>query len=367
MTRRFGHLSSRVSVSLIASLTLIGGCKPSSSPDSAPGAAGQGAGGQAAAGPAVNPELQGKIEIDGSSTVYPISEAVAAEFNTQFPNVNVVVGVSGTGDGFDRFIQGETDISDASRPIKPEEFEAASEAGLSFVELPAAYDGLTLVVHEQNDFIDQLTLDEIRQIFTADGAAKTWSEVRDGWPDEPIRIFAPGTASGTFDYFTDVVAGDSGTLRSDMSTSEDDNVLVTGVSGSPYSIGFFGVAYYEQNKDKLNSVAVVNPETGEAVAPTGETIESGQYAPFSRPLFVYVNTKSLSRPEVKRFVSFYLDNAASMAEKTGYVALPEELYERVEEHARERLAGTHYLTPEGEKRDDPVTTVYQKENLRSTD
>lgn len=314
-----------------------------------------------------NVELQGKVEIDGSSTVYPISEAAASEFQNRFPNVNVVVGVSGTGGGFDRFTQGEIDISDASRPIRQSEFQAAQDAGVSFVELPVAYDGLTLVVHPKNDWVDQLSVDEIKQIFTDEGTAETWADVREGWPEKEIQIFAPGTDSGTFDYFKEVVAGDEGSLRSDMSTSEDDNVLVTGVSGSPNAIGFFGVAYYEENKEKLKSVAVVNPETGQAVSPTSEAIESGDYAPFSRPLFIYVNAKSLGRPEVKQFVSFYLDSAGDLAQRTGYVALPQTIYDRATEHTRKRLVGTHYLSADGEKRSGPVTEVYQEENLRSTE
>lgn len=313
----------------------------------------------------VNTELQGKVEIDGSSTVFPISEAAANLFSKRFPNVNVTVGVSGTGGGFKRFTKGETDISDASRPIKGEEFEAANEAGVSFVEVPVAYDGLTIVVHKDNDWVDQLTVDEIKKIFTADSAAKSWSAVRDGWPDKEIKIFAPGTDSGTFDYFMEVVAGKKGSLRADMSTSEDDNVLVTGVSGSPAAIGFFGVAYYEENKSKLKAVPVVNPELGSPVSPTSETIESGEYAPFSRPLFIYVNTKSLGRPEVKRFVSFYIENAPAMAAETGYVALPTSIYDNAMKNARSRKAGTHYLSADGEKREGPVTEVFQAANLNS--
>lgn len=312
---------------------------------------------------AVNKELQGKIEIDGSSTVYPISEAAASRFIKQFPNVNVTVGVSGTGGGFDRFTKGETDISDASRPIKDSEFAVAKKSGISFVELPVAYDGLTLVVPKDNDWIDHLTLDEIKKIFTSEGNAKTWSQVRSGWPETEVKIFAPGTDSGTFDYFLEVVAGKDGSLRSDMSTSEDDNVLVTGVAGSPTAIGFFGVAYYEENKDKLKAVPVVNPESGDAVSPDAQTIENGTYAPFSRPLFIYVNTKSLGRPEVKRFVDFYLQNAAAMAKQTGYVALPEAVYASAVKHARARKSGTHYITADGEKRSGPVTEVYTEENL----
>lgn len=312
-----------------------------------------------------NTELQGRVEIDGSSTVFLISEATASQFYKRFPNVTVNVGVSGTGGGFKRFTKGETDVSDASRPIKGEEFEVANKNGVAFVELPVAYDGLTLVVHKDNDWVDQLTVDEIKMIFGAETAAKSWSEVRDGWPNEPIKIFAPGTDSGTFDYFKEVVAGKEGSLRADMSTSEDDNVLVTGVSGSPSAISFFGVAYYEENKDKLKAVPIVNPESGIAVTPGTKTIKSGEYAPFGRPLFIYVNAKSLSRPEVKRFVTFYIQNAPQIAEQTGYVALPKSIYQTGLKNARSRKTGTHYLTAEGEKREGPVTDVFQADNLNT--
>lgn len=356
----------RLICGMLASLTILGGmtgCKPSRSTSEAELAQGAGRGAAADSDGAVNKELQGKINVDGSSTVYPISEAAASRFSKRFPNVSVNVGVSGTGGGFDRFTKGETDISDASRPITTSEFEAAKAAGVSFIEIPVAYDGLTLVVHRSNDWVDQLTVEEIKKIFTTEGAAKTWADVRSGWPDREIKIFAPGTDSGTFDYFMEVVAGKNGSLRSDISTSEDDNVLVTGVSGSPDAIAFFGVAYYEENADKLRAVPVVNPESGVAVAPTAETIESGEYAPFSRPLFIYVNAKSMARPEVKRFVNFYLENAPTLAEQTDYVSLPEDVYARAVQNARQRKTGTHYLTAEGEKRSGPVTEIYQSDNL----
>lgn len=312
--------------------------------------------------PLPNPELRGKVEIDGSSTVYPISEAISSAFNRRYPGVNVVLGASGTGGGFNRFSQGEIDVSDASRPIKRDEFERCRAAGVTFLELPIAYDGLTLVVHPDNAFIDHLTLDELGQIFRADEAAKLWSEVREGWPEERILLFAPGTDSGTFDYFVEVVAGDDGTLRSDMSTSEDDNVLVTGISGSPTAIGFFGVAYFEENRDKLKAVPVVNPRTGRAVLPTSEAIEKGDYAPFSRPLFIYVNDRSVGRPEVKRFIRFYLENAGEMARSTGYVPLPPEIYEEARDRVQGRKTGTHYLTSALEPRSGPVTRIYRDEN-----
>ncbi|TWU45073.1 Phosphate-binding protein PstS precursor [Novipirellula aureliae] len=308
---------------------------------------------------AQNASLLGKVDIDGSSTVYPISEAAASGFTKDFPNVKVNVGVSGTGGGFKRFTIGQTDISDASRPIKSTEFEAARESGIEFFEIPVAYDGLTLVVHKDNDFVDHLSVDEIRKIFTAEGSAKTWSEVRDGWPQKPIKIFAPGTDSGTFDYFKEVVADKEGSLRSDMSTSEDDNVLVTGVSGSPNAIGFFGVAYYEENQDKLKSVPIINPETNEPVSPDATTIENGTYAPFSRPLFIYVNARSFKRPEVRRFVAYYLQMAPKLAAQTGYVALPKTVYAEAMKHCRGGNTGTHYLTEDLKKRSGAVTELYK--------
>jgi len=310
-----------------------------------------------------NTELQGKITIDGSSTVFPISEAAASQFQKLFPNVSVNVGVSGTGGGFKRFVKGETDISDASRPIDASEVDAAKENQVAFVELPVAYDGLTIVVHPSNDWVDKLTIDEIKKIYLASNAVKSWSEVRDGWPNRPIKAFAPGTDSGTFDYFKEVIAGKEGSLRSDMSTSEDDIVLVTGVSGSPNAIGFFGAAYYEENQDKIKAIPIVNPETQTAVFPDSKTIESGEYAPFSRPLFIYVNKKALTRPEIKRFVSFYLENASAMAKEVGYVALPSGVIDLAIENFKSRRTGTHYLTAEGEKRTGPVTEVYQPANL----
>ncbi|MAI73138.1 MAG: phosphate-binding protein [Rhodopirellula sp.] len=313
---------------------------------------------------AQNTGLLGKVAIDGSSTVYPISEAAASGFQKQYPRVKISVGVSGTGGGFKRFTIGDTDISDASRPIKDSEFAAARKTGVNFFELPVAYDGLTLVARKSNAWLNQLTLDEIKKIFLAGSAAKTWADVREGWPAEEIKIFAPGTDSGTFDYFKEVVVGKSGgSLRSDMSTSEDDNVLVTGVSGTPNAIGFFGVAYYEENKDKLKSIAIVNPKTGDPVSPTATTIENGTYAPFSRPLFIYVNSDSFKRPEVRKFIGYYLQNAPKLASSTGYVALPASIYREAMMRCRMGKSGTHYLTPELEKRSGPVTDIYQLDNL----
>lgn len=311
-----------------------------------------------------NPELQGKINIDGSSTVFPITEAAASQFRQRYPNVSVNVGVSGTGGGFKRFTRGEIDIADASRPIDAQEFASTVQAGIAAIELPIAYDGLTVVVHNDNDWVDQLTIAEIHSIYAAGKAAKSWAEVRAGFPDRPVQPFAPGTDSGTFEYFREVVIGPKESLRSDMSTSEDDNVLVTGVSGSAGSIGFFGAAYFEENRHRVRAVPIVDPQTGRAVYPSRETIESGEYAPLSRPLFIYVAKRSAGRPEVKRFVEFFLEQGPDLASAAGYVALPPEIYQAGLSNFRNRRTGTHYLTAEGEKRAGAVMDVFQAHNLR---
>jgi len=322
------------------------------------------------AGEVANTELQGKIDIDGSSTVFPITEAAASQFRKLYPNVNINVGVSGTGGGFKRFTRGETDISDASRPIDASEFAAAVEAGVKAIELPIAYDGLTVVVHPENDWVDQLTIDEIRKIYGSGDdkspAPKLWSEVRASFPARAIEPFAPGTDSGTFDYFREVTVGSKNSLRSDMSTSEDDNVLVTGVAGSPGSIGFFGAAYYEENKTKIRAVPIVNPETGKAVLPSADTIKSGEYSPMSRPVFIYINAKSIARPEVKLFVNYFLTNAAEISSAVGYQPIPAELYQQGLANFSGRKTGTHYLTAEGEKRSGALVDVFQEQNLRET-
>lgn len=311
-------------------------------------------------------EIEGQVVIDGSSTVAPISEGAAEAFEQVFTNVKVTVATSGTGGGFKRFWTGETDISNASRPIKQDEFESCKANKVSFVELPVAYDGLSIVINKQNDFVTQLSVDDLKKIFLKEGGAKTWKDVNPQWEDLEIKIYAPGTDSGTFDYFfADVVAKDEEQEhpRDDMSVSEDDNVLVTGVAGERGAIGFFGASYYFSNSDKIKAVPIVNPDTGSAHYPTPETIESGDYAPFGRPLFIYVNSKSLRRPEVKQFVAFYLDNAAKLAQKVDYVALPPELYELATQHHEDRLTGTHYLTPKMEKRKGSLLDVYRTEHL----
>lgn len=305
--------------------------------------------------------LKGTIDVDGSSTVAPISMAVAEEFLKEQPAVRIPTGTSGTGGGFKRFIKGELDISDASRPIKKSEADLAAAAGIEFVEVPVAYDGLTFVVSKKNDFVDQLTIDELRKIFVEGNTATKWSEVRDGWPDREIRIFMPGTDSGTFDYFKEVVVGD-GNVRGGpaFSTSEDDNVLVTGVKGSGDSLGFFGCAYYFENQDTLRSVPIVNPKNGKAVSPTKETIESGEYAPFSRPLFIYVKKSSLeSNAAVQEFVRFYLENASTLAEEVGYVRLPDAILSLAKKNVQNVKTGTQFLDEKGEKISGPLSKIYR--------
>ncbi len=301
--------------------------------------------------------LAGVIRIDGSSTVYPITEAVAEEFGQAYPRVRVTVGISGTGGGFKRFAAAETDISDASRPIKQPEAEVAKTNSVAYIEIPIAFDGLTIVVNKANTWCSDLTLDEIKKIFIAGSAVRSWKDIRPDWPDTPLKIYAPGTDSGTFDYFKEVVAGDQAAIRSDMSVSEDDNVLVRGVEGEKGGLGFFGCAYYFENKDKLKAVAV---DAGKGpILPTHQTIEDGTYAPFSRPLFIYVNAKSADRPEVKAFVEYYLAHGPQLVEEVGYVKLPAEITARALKNFQQRRQGTQFLDDRGEKRHGPLAEVYR--------
>ena len=269
--------------------------------------------------------MSGSVEIDGSSTVYPVSEAVAEEFNELYPNVRVNVGVSGTGGGFKRFTAGETDISDASRPIKkPKETSAAESNGIEYVELRIGTDGLSVVVSPDNDFVECLTIDELKKIWEPGSSINNWSQVRVGFPDQKMRLYGPDTDSGTFDYFTEEVMGEVQLSRPDYTASADDNVLIQGISGDKGSLGYFGYAYYRESKDKLNLVAV---DSGAGcVAPSEITISSGEYSPLSRPLFIYVNLASLKRPEVKEFVDFYMDHGPALTEEVGYISSDETVY-----------------------------------------
>ncbi|RLS94674.1 MAG: PstS family phosphate ABC transporter substrate-binding protein [Planctomycetota bacterium] len=302
--------------------------------------------------------LKGAIKIDGSSTVYPITEAVAEEFRKTAPRVRPTVGISGTGGGFKRFQAGEIDISDASRPIKKSEADACAKLGIDFLELPIAFDGLSIVVHPKNSFANQLTVENLKTIFSATTAAKTWKEVNSEWPATPIKVYMPGTDSGTFDYFKEVVLGKDGKARSDASVSEDDNALVRGVAGDEGAIGFFGCAYYFENKDVVRCVPIVSPK-GDAVSPTKETIETGTYAPFSRPLFIYVSLKSVSKPEIVAFVDYYIENAGKYAEEVGFVKLPDSMYALVKANWIARKTGSQFFDAEGKSLTGALETVYK--------
>lgn len=278
-----------------------------------------------------NGDLSGSIQIDGSSTVYPITEAVAEEFRQEEPAVRVSVGVSGTGGGMKKFSRGEIDIVDASRPINEKETAVATENNVSFVELTVAFDGLTVVVHPENTWVKDITLSELKKIWepAAQGTIKRWNQIRPEWPNEELHLYGPGVESGTYDYFTEAIVGESHSSRGDYTASEDDNVLVQGVSTDLYALGFFGYAYYEENKGKLKAVPVddQNEENGKgAILPSLETVKDGTYAPLSRPLFIYINSNAATKPELVEFVNFYLENAPALSEEVGYIQLPEEQY-----------------------------------------
>lgn len=272
-------------------------------------------------------ELSGSIKIDGSSTVYPITEAIAEEFRAVEPKVKVTVGVSGTGGGFKKFGRGETDISNASRPIKEKEAKICEENNIDYVGLTVAYDGLAVLVNPENTWVDYFTVEELNTIWnpSAQNTIMYWDQVREGWPHEELHLFGPGTASGTYDYFSEAVCGKKVGTRGDYTASEDDHVLVQGIAGDKNGLGFFGLAYYEENKDKLRLVGVDNGNG--AITPTMETVGNGTYAPLSRPIFIYVNSNAKTRTEVSTFVSFYLDNAAELVKDVGYISMPTAEYD----------------------------------------
>ena len=287
------------------------------------------------------------IKIDGSSTVYPITEAMAEEFQ-KAQKVKVTVGESGTGGGFKKFCRGEIDIADASRPILQKEIDACKEAGIQYIELPIAYDGLTVVVNGKNDWVKSLSVDQLKKIWNSGSSVKNWKDVNPAYPDKKMGLYGPGTASGTFDYFTEAINGKKGAHRTDYTPSEDDNVLVQGVSGNAGGIAYFGYAYYEENKDKLRAIPI-SPKAGAvAVMPSPESVKDGSYQPLSRPLFIYVNaTAAAFKPEVKAFVNFYLENAPTLVKEVKYVPLPTEDYTAVKAHFKGMKPGTGFNgTPE---------------------
>ncbi len=271
---------------------------------------------------------EGKIHIDGSSTVYPLTEAVSEEFRKINPNIRVTVGVSGTGGGFKKFMRGEIDISNASRPISKGEIELSKTNGIKFIELPVAYDGLAVVISPKNTFVDYLTVAELNKMWSPESQGKVtrWNQIRPDWPDAPLNLYGAGTSSGTYDYFTEAINGKSKASRGDYTASEDDNVLVQGVSTDINGLGYFGLAYFSENKDKLKLVPIKVDENSEAIYPTNETVSNGTYQPLSRPEFIYINVESATLPFVQEYIKFYLENAAFLAQEVGGVALPPEVY-----------------------------------------
>jgi phosphate transport system substrate-binding protein len=275
------------------------------------------------------------VRIDGSSTVFPVTEAVAEEFQkANRGTVRVTVGISGTGGGFKKFCRGETDVQDASRPILVEEMEACRKNGVRYFELPVAFDAITIVVSRQNTWVDAVTVDELKRIWepSAQGRVTRWRQIRPSWPDEPLKLFGAGPDSGTFDYFTEAVVGTAKASRGDYTSSEDDNTLVQGVARDKQALGYIPLAYFEFSRDKLRAVAV---DSGKGpVTPSRETVENGMYQPLSRPLFIYVNADSARRPGVKQFVEFYLTKASMLVPQANYVPLSPQDY---------RLALGHFL------------------------
>lgn len=281
------------------------------------------------------------VKIDGSSTVYPVTEAVAEEFQKAKKGaVNVTVGISGTGGGFKKFCRGETDISDASRPILAKEIEVCKQNGVEYIELPVAYDGLAVMVNPKNNWAASMTVAELKTLWepAAQGKITKWKHIRPDWPDKKINLFGAGTDSGTFDYFTEAITGKSKSSRGDFTASEDDNVLVQGIGGDIYSLGFFGLAYYEENTDKLKLVAI---DSGKGpVAPSEKTVKDGSYQPLSRPIFIYVSKKSAEKPEIKEFIEFYLGKASKLVKDVKYIALPDAIYKKDLERFSKKEAGS---------------------------
>ena len=283
------------------------------------------------------------IKIDGSSTVYPITEAVAEEFQVvKKASVKVTVGISGTGGGFKKFCRGEIDIANASRPILKAEMELCKAAGIDYIELPIAYDALTVIVHKDNAFLKSITVAELKKMWepAAQGKIMKWNQVNPAWPGTPMKLFGAGSDSGTFDYFTEAIVGKAKSSRGDYTASEDDNVIVQGVARDKGAIGYFGYAYYAENQDQLKAIPVVAKDGAPAVGPSDKTVEDGSYQPLSRPIFIYVKAKSLERAEMQEFVAFYLKNAAKLTKEVRYIALPKSAYELAAEHVSKKKIGT---------------------------
>ncbi len=285
------------------------------------------------------------IKIDGSSTVFLITEAVAEESRKAHPEMRVTVGVSGTGGGFKKFCAGEVDIVNASRPIKPTEVEACAKGGVEYIELPVAYDGIAIVVNPKNDWAKHITVEELKRMWQpeAQGQVTRWDQVRKGWPKQEIHLFGAGVDSGTYDYFTEAIVGKEHSSRGDYTSGEDDNVLVQGISTDELALGFFGLAYYEENRERLGVVPVDDekPDNGAGpITPSAETVGNTTYQPLARPLFVYIAKKSLDRPEVAAFVEFYLQSAPKLVAEVGYIPLPDKAYTLARARVQARRTGS---------------------------
>ncbi|MDD2808697.1 PstS family phosphate ABC transporter substrate-binding protein [Rhodoferax sp.] len=282
------------------------------------------------------------VKIDGSSTVFPITEGIAEDFQKANKGYKVTVGVSGTGGGFKKFCRDETDISDASRPITAKEMEACKAAGVEYFELPVAFDALTVVINPKNTWLKEATVAELKAIWepASQGKVLRWNQVNPKWPDQPMKLFGAGSDSGTFEYFTEAIVGKAKSSRGDFTASEDDNVLVQGVAGDVNAMGYFGYAYYAENTSKLKALPVIAAPGKPAVAPSAKAVEDGSYQPLARPIFIYVKAKSLEKPEVKKFVDFYMENGAKMANEVKYVGLPAGIYKANLKHMAEGKKGT---------------------------
>jgi phosphate transport system substrate-binding protein len=329
MALRLRHIARLRSMAIIrASAGLVvctlAACGPSAQ-DARPGAS-------ASSGPSL-------VSLDGSSTVFPISEAVAEEFQKANKGTRVTVGISGTGGGFQKFCRSEIDIADASRPISATETEACKKSGVEYIELPVAFDGIAIAVNPKAAWADKITTAELKTLWgpEAQGKVSKWNQVRKDWPDREIHLFGAGVDSGTYDYFTEVITGKAKASRGDFTSSEDDNILVQGIANDELALGFLPYAYFEDNQDKLKLVPVDDGKGGGPVVPSPETIEKGTYKPLSRPIFIYVSKKAAQRPEVQQFVEFYLKNADTLVREVNYVSLGPAVYEKdVARFAQER-------------------------------
>lgn len=287
------------------------------------------------------------IRVDGSSTVFPIAEAVVEEFRAKNPELNVTIGISGTGGGFKKFLAGEIEVVNASRPIKEAEMVTANEKGIEFIELPIAYDALSIIVNPKNTWATSITVKELAKMWepAAQGKVLKWSDVRPDWPSKPLSLYGAGVDSGTFDYFTEAIVGKEDASRGDFTSSEDDNIIVKGVEGNEGALGFLGLAYLEANSKSIKAVAIDDEKDDNGVGPqppTRDGVIKGQYQPLSRPLFVYVRKDALKRAEVQKFVDFYINQAGTLSEEVGYIPLPASIYSLVAQRATAQTAGTLY-------------------------